>query len=473
MLFNSFTFIIFFAVVWGVMRLNFAWRGRKFFLLYASYLFYAAWNPPFVILLWLSTVADFYLARWIGNTPSRGRKRFLISFSLVINLGLLCYFKYGGFILENFIGAMHGLGITIQCARPDIILPAGISFYTFLTLSYTLDVYWGRIKAWDSLLDYGVYVTFFPHLIAGPIIRADYFLPQCAQPRKANSAQLGWGLILFIIGLFCKVVVADDLMSGIVEQVYDARAVPSMLYAWSGTLAFAVQIFCDFSGYSTCAIGAAMMLGFKLPDNFRYPYAALGFSDFWKRWHISLSTWLRDYLYIPLGGNRKGEYRTYANLMITMLLGGLWHGASWMFVFWGGLHGLYLAAEKWITGQGWSQWPGWRHPVARGALMLLTFFMVCLTWVFFRARSMDRAWTLLHAMLDLRAVSLLYVRQFTFVGLVTVVVLALHFYLRERTLEDAWRKMPVWSQGLLLGLMLLGLTLTISGEDHAFIYFQF
>jgi len=473
MLFNSFTFIIFFLVVLLVMRLNFSWRAHKLFLLLASYLFYSAWNPPFVVLLWISTVADFYLARWIGQAPTPGRKRFLISFSIIINLGLLCYFKYGGFILDNFVQVTQWLGVPFHPAKLDIILPAGISFYTFLTLSYTLDVYWGRIKAWNSLLDYGVYVTFFPHLIAGPIIRADYFLPQCATPRKANTQQLGWGLMLFIVGLFNKVVIADDLMSGIVEQIYDGRQALGFFEAWSGTLAFTVQIFCDFSGYSTCAIGVAMMLGFALPDNFRFPYAALGFSDFWRRWHISLSSWMRDYHYIPLGGNRKGEGRAYVNLMLTMLLGGLWHGASWMFVLWGGLHGFYLAMEKWIRRQPWSEWPGWRHPCARVALVLVTFFFVCITWVFFRAKSTGRAAVLLGAMLNLTAVSGKFFRQFMFVGVVTAMVLLLHFRLRDTSFEQGWRRLPAWSQSLLLAFMLFGIALTMTGEDRAFIYFQF
>ena len=266
--------------------------------------------------------------------------------SLSVNLGLLGFFKYGTFLLDNFITFSELLGIPFTPAKPDIILPVGISFYTFQTLSYTLDIYFRKSRPWSSFLDYALFVTFFPQLVAGPIVRSSEFLPQCLTPRRATLERFSWGLILLVSGLFQKIVVADGLLAPIVEKVYDTGMVPDTLSAWCGTLAFSGQIFCDFAGYSSCAIGVAMCLGFKIPDNFRSPYAAIGFSDFWGRWHISLSSWLRDYLYIPLGGNRKGAAGTYINLMLTMLIGGLWHGASWTFVFWGGLHGLYLAVER-------------------------------------------------------------------------------------------------------------------------------
>ena len=266
--------------------------------------------------------------------------------SLAVNLGLLGFFKYRVFFLENFVALLNSVGVDFHPARPSIILPVGISFYTFQTLSYTLDIYMGKMKPARSFLDYALFVTFFPQLVAGPIVRAAHFLPQCEDARRTTLSQLGWGLSLILFGLFQKSVIADGLMAPVVERVYDSGEVLSFGAGWVGTLAFAMQIFCDFSGYSTCAIGTAMCLGFWLPVNFRSPYAAIGFSDFWRRWHVSLSSWLRDYLYIPLGGNRKGTARTYVNLMITMLLGGLWHGASWNFVIWGGLHGVYLIVER-------------------------------------------------------------------------------------------------------------------------------
>ena len=273
-----------------------------------------------------------------------------LAVSLVANFGLLGYFKYGTFLLENFLAVVRSLGWDLTLATPSIILPVGISFYTFQTLSYTLDVYRRKTTPADSFLDYALYVTFFPQLVAGPIIRAVDFLPQCRRPKSFHGQAIGWGLCLMLLGLFEKMAVADGLLAPIAEAVYDSPAHLDFVSAWCGTFAFAGQIFLDFAGYSLCAIGAALCLGFGIQDNFRFPYAAAGFSDFWRRWHISLSSWLKDYLYIPLGGNRHGWFRTFASLMITMLLGGLWHGASWTFVVWGGLHGFYLAVERGSAG---------------------------------------------------------------------------------------------------------------------------
>ncbi|MCC6581509.1 MAG: MBOAT family protein, partial [Phycisphaeraceae bacterium] len=375
MLFNSFSFLLFLAVAMLVGRVGLSWRLRKLVLLLMSYAFYAAWNPPFVALLWLSTVVDWYFARWMAASSRAGVRRWCLAGSLVVNLGLLGFFKYSTFLLGN-VQALAGLtGFALAMPAMSIILPVGISFYTFQTLSYTLDVYRGDAKPWHSFLDYALYVTFFPQLVAGPIVRATDFLPQCVEEKRAGGQQIGWAMVLVVIGLFNKVFVADALMSSIVEHVYAPGVKWGLVTAWGGTLAFAVQIFCDFAGYSTCAIGLALMLGFDLPDNFRFPYAALGFSDFWRRWHLTLSTWLRDYLYISLGGNRKGSLLTYRNLLFTMLLGGLWHGASWNFVIWGGLHGLYLVIERGLK-QLVPDHAFWRLGMVRLGLMLLTFIGV-------------------------------------------------------------------------------------------------
>ena len=398
MLFNSYTFIVFFTIVLIISRIRLSWQTRKLFLLLASYLFYAAWNPPFVVLLWISTLVDWFCAVRISHSQRTASRRLFLLLSLCVNLGLLAFFKYGTFALDNFVDLVRMLGLEFHPAAPSILLPVGISFYTFQTLSYTLDVYRGLMRPWHTFRDYALYVTFFPQLVAGPIVRARDFLPQCVEPRRANSAQLGWGLSLLVIGLFNKIVVADTLMAPIVELVYDSSKAVGFIAAWVGTIAFATQIFCDFAGYSTCAIGVAMCLGFALPDNFRFPYAAIGFSDFWRRWHISLSTWLRDYLYIPLGGNRKSRFRTNANLMITMLLGGLWHGASWTFVVWGGLHGVYLLIERFLK-RYVPPWKIWRRIPIRMGLAGMTFVVLCFTWVFFRAGSFDEAFSLASTML--------------------------------------------------------------------------
>ena len=472
MVFNSLTFLAFLAIVLALHAMPFSWKVRKANLLVASYLFYAAWNPPFVILIWLSTVIDWFAAGRMARTTRPTARRGLLLLSLTTNLGLLGFFKYGNFLLDTFVTLLGSVGIVYHPPALDIILPVGISFYTFQTLSYTIDVYRGEMKPWTSFLDFALFVTFFPQLVAGPIVRASTFLPQCVTERRATGTQIGWGLTLLTIGLFEKIVLADAMLGPVADAVYSNAMRAGFLDAWVGTLAFSGQIFFDFAGYSTCAIGVAMCLGFVLPDNFRFPYAAIGFSDFWKRWHISLSTWLRDYLYIPLGGNRKHSLRVHGNLMTTMLLGGLWHGASWRFVVWGGLHGVYLMGERLIR-QRWrgptllGSWPG------RVTLALGTYALVCLTWVFFRATSFPNAMTLIKAM-TLGSTSNFAVGPMNVVtvGLVTIGLLGAHWFMRDRTLEDWWNQRTVPVRAVLLAVLLMSLVM-VRGDDRAFIYFQF
>ncbi|MDH3629390.1 MAG: MBOAT family protein [Acidobacteriota bacterium] len=474
MLFNSLTFLVFFAVLllcYGVLR---SWRMQKSLLLVASYIFYAAWNPPFVVLLWISTSVDWFAAKRMHIEERNGRRIALLCVSLVANLGLLAFFKYGGFALENFQNVVGFYGMHFEAAAPDIILPVGISFYTFQTLSYTLDVYLRRSTPSKSLLDFALYVTFFPQLVAGPIVRATHFLPQCLAPRRATRQMLSWGLFLMTLGLFQKVVLADTMLAPSAETVFGWDRGPlAMLDAWAGVLAFSGQIFFDFAGYSTCAIGAALCFGFSLPDNFKSPYAAIGFSDFWKRWHISLSSWLRDYLYIPLGGNRKGRVRTDINLMVTMLLGGMWHGASWTFVAWGGLHGIYLAVERWLR----SRFAGarWVHTfVGKVLLGLLTYLLVNITWVFFRADTFTRAKLMIFSMIGVigDGAQVLATRQLLTVAVVIGVLVIMQWVHRSISIEAAAERLPNWAHGLVWGVMLVFLVLA-QGSDNAFIYFQF
>jgi len=482
MLFNSYTFILFFIAVLILVRIISGQTARKAILLATSYLFYAAWNPPFVLLLWFSTLVDWSIGKKLHASVNQRRRKRLLAVSLVSNLGLLGYFKYSGFLIETFNNAFSFIHLDYALPTPSIILPVGISFYTFQTLSYTFDIYRKRLVPWHSFLDYALYVTFFPQLVAGPIVRAREFLPQCDAPNagKGSGTQLGWGLSLLVIGLFSKVVIADAFMAPIVEQVYDAGQTAGFLAAWVGTLAFAVQIFCDFFGYSTSAIGIALCLGFSLPDNFRFPYAAIGFSDFWRRWHISLSTWLRDYLYIPLGGNRKGELGTYVNLSITMLLGGLWHGASWMFVIWGGLHGLFLIVERKLKQQRIASLAVWQTGAAQLGMALLTFALVNLAWVFFRANSLTQAVSLLRAMLHLAPAAVIG-QEPVQLGLLntglafacTVALLIFHYLLRDTTLETAFAKIPWAGRSLVLASMLYFIFISMTGDDRSFIYFQF
>ena len=472
MLFNSLTFLIFFAIVLGLYYLPLNWQIKKFNLLTASYLFYAAWNPPFVLLLWLSTLVDWFIASKMALADNQRKKKLLLIISLTVNLGLLAYFKYATFILDNFVLLINSLNISYHPALPSIILPVGISFYTFQTLSYTIDVYRGE-KPCKSFLDFALFVTFFPQLVAGPIVRSSYFLPQCETPKQATSQQLGWGLSLLIIGLFQKSILADSLLAPIVEQVFNNATQTGALDNWLGMFAFSGQIFFDFAGYSTCAIGAALCFGFILPDNFHAPYAAIGFSDFWRRWHISLSTWLRDYLYISLGGNRNGTYQTYRNLLITMLLGGLWHGAAWGFLIWGALHGFYLMVERALKPH--FKDAKWLELTSvKFLLALMTYLLICFAWVFFRAPDIFTAFAMLKVMFVGQATA--QIVPLTFQPLTVILVIGSLFlfqwFNREHHLEQVVQKLPAKIWAGILAILMLWLLLA-PGDQRAFIYFQF
>ena len=478
MIFNSIQFLCFFAIILVLHNLPFPWRFKKFNLLLGSYIFYAAWNPPFVALLWISTLVDWYAGKQLQKENRQGIRTLLFLASVVTNLGLLGFFKYGGFLLENFVALTDLLGFEFQPATPDIILPVGISFYTFQTMSYTLDIYRKKREPAESFLDFALYVTFFPQLVAGPIVRSGHLIPQFEEPRKATGSDMVWGLGLLSLGLFQKVVLADGLLASTADAVFDSENRVGGMDAWMGTLAFSGQIFCDFSGYSTCAIGIGRCLGFSLPQNFHSPYAAIGFSDFWRRWHISLSSWLRDYLYIPLGGNRRGRVRTYANLMTTMFLGGLWHGASWTFVAWGVIHGLYLSLERFLSrilvDRAWTR----SMPIRLGA-GVLTYFMVTLTWVFFRSQTFSTAWDLLQSMFGAGVGSrILSDLEISKVLVVTGGLVGAQWWLRNRRLESVVERAPWWLIGPGWALMVIVLMATFRylqsrGGSGAFIYFQF
>ncbi|MET0582921.1 MAG: MBOAT family O-acyltransferase [Pseudoxanthomonas sp.] len=471
MVFNSLTFMVFFALVLALHALPFRWTTKKVNLLLASYVFYAAWNPPFILLLWISTVVDWYAAQALVKAEKPAARRAWMLLSVVVNLGMLGYFKYGEFLLENFQALAASVGVVYHPPAWDIVLPVGISFYTFATLSYTLDIYLRRARPAQNFLDYALFVTFFPHLVAGPIMRPTELVPQFATPRRASADQLRFGLALMTLGLFQKVVLADGFLADPSEMVFDSKTAPGMLDAWMGTLAFSGQIFCDFAGYSTTAIGAALCLGFAMPDNFRFPYAAVGFSDFWRRWHITLSSWLRDYLYIPLGGNRHGPARTYFALMATMLLGGLWHGANWTFVVWGGLHGLYLSAERMLR----QRYAGWRPgPVAFFGLGVLTYALVNLTWVFFRAPDFAGAWSMLRGMTGFNpgAVAILPLVHLLAVAIIVGGLFFTHWRMRDTTLESLFNRTPAAIIAVAWGLVAFAIAIE-QGTGSAFIYFQF
>ena len=473
MLFNSTVFIGFFAVVVGLHYLPLAWRIKKLHLLLASYLFYAAWNPFFISLLWVSTVVDWLAAGAMAREERPGRRRVLLGISLAANLGMLGYFKYGSLLTGAFVTILQKFGITYTAPTLDIILPVGISFYTFQTLSYTIDVYLKRSDPERSFLDFALFVTFFPHLVAGPIVRPYQLIPQFREPRTATGSQFAWGLFLFTWGLFQKSVLADGILSMVANDTFNAPAAIAALDAWVGVLAFSGQIFFDFAGYSLCAIGIALCLGFSIPNNFKSPYAAVGFSNFWQRWHISLSGWLRDYLYIPLGGNRKGRRRTYINLMLTMLLGGLWHGADWRFLVWGGVHGLYLVVERLLR----KTLPSstlWANPLFTGLTRLATFICVSLTWVFFAAQSWDKCQRMFLSLLGLHSDPILVVSTYYIMLTLLVVagMLLAHWWSRDREIEAIVSGMPRWLI-IVSWTTLFYLIVMTGGSSSAFIYFQF
>lgn len=471
MAFNSLIFIIFFAVVLAVHALPLQWHARKTNLLLASYIFYAAWNPPFLVLLWISTLTDWFAARRIVISSGRKRTLYLV-LSILVNLGLLGYFKYGGFLEENFARLMTWLGSGYEISGSNIILPLGISFYTFQSMSYSIDVYRDRIKPADSILDFALYVSFFPQLVAGPILRAGYFMRQLVEAHRRRADDFGWGIALIVVGLFEKIVLADGLLAPVVEKIYALSVETTGIDGWIGTLAFGGQIFFDFNGYSVIAVGLAKCLGFQVPWNFLSPYAAIGFSDFWRRWHVTLSAWLRDYLYIPLGGNRLGRVRTYVNLALTMLLGGLWHGASWLFVLWGAAHGTLLVIERLalylLGGVAF-----FRRPLAKVLLGLLTFVLVTLTWVLFRAPDLDAAAQLYAAMLmPAGGINAADLRDVVVVSAVLAALLGTHWFMRNREFGSALKRLPWPVIGLILGAMLIAILLS-PGEERDFIYFEF
>lgn len=473
MVFNSLTFILFFTIVLILHNLPFSWRIKKFNLLIASYIFYAAWSPPFVLLLWVATVIDWFVAQWLAKTENLKKRKFILLISIVANLGMLSYFKYGNFLLTNFTNLVNSLGINYNPPELNIILPIGISFYTFVTLSYTIDVYRREIEPARSFLDYSLLITFFPHLVAGPILRASQFLPQCLTPKKATSQQVGWGLILLVIGLFEKVVLADGIVAPVSDAVYAMKGDVGWSQGWLGMFAFTAQLFLDFSGYSLCAIGAALCLGFVFPDNFRFPFAAIGFSDLWRRWHISLSTWLRDYLYIPLGGNKKGRIRTYLNLLLTMILGGLWHGATWHHIIWGGICGGQLVGER-VLVRIFGGIAFFKTKLGQIGLMLITFLFFNLGFVMFRSFGVEHALRMYKRMFTGSSVKTELYSNAQAVCVISVVIglLGFHWLMRESSFEEVAMKLPYWITYLIILIMIIAIIL-LPGENRAYIYFQF
>ncbi len=481
MLFNSFTFWGFFAcvlVLYAVLR----HRGQNIMLLIASYIFYGAWDWRFLTLIWLSTVVDFSAGIIIDASNSASRRRTMLGLSLFFNLGLLGFFKYYDFFASQLDSLLGLVGIENSLPVLNILLPVGISFYTFQSISYTIDIYRGESKPTRNLPDFALYVCFFPQLVAGPIERYHQLMPQVANPRRVTRDCWTEGLYHIMIGLFKKVVIADNLASFV--QAIFATPVEELngLECLVGTYAFAMQVYCDFSGYSSMAQGVAKLMGFNLMYNFRMPYFAATPSDFWHRWHISLSLWLRDYLYIPLGGNRGGNSRTYANLMVTMILGGLWHGAAWTYIWWGLFHGLLLCIYRPFEQRLRPLFSSPRWGVSRLALAVLMFHLVCIGWLFFRAMSIEQAFAMLAKIATdpswLRIVS--YPDQFAlaWTGLGQILLFAGPLLMFEFWVECSGDMLALlrvhWiCRALVYSYFVLMLLFFPPVVKHEFIYFQF
>jgi alginate O-acetyltransferase complex protein AlgI len=468
MLFTSANFLGFFCLVflvyWGLPGK----RRRLVWLLLASIYFYMSWNPWLVTLILFSASVDYLAAMKMEMMERPWPRRLLLLASICTNLGLLAFFKYVNFFLASAYTIQGWLGGEPAQRLFQVVLPLGISFYTFETISYIADVYRRRARAVRDPLEYALYIMFFPHLVAGPIVRPKDFLPQLRRQHRFNWDRMQLGLQFFFLGLFKKVALADNLVP-IVDPVFAAPGLYGSLATWLAVLAYSAQIYLDFSGYSDMAVGLAHMLGYRLPRNFNLPYLAANIADFWRRWHISLSSWLRDYLFIPLGGSRGSRWQTCRNLLATMLLGGLWHGASWTFVAWGGLHGLLLVGHRLLPNWKWRESPAFR-PLA----ILTTFLAVCIGWVFFRAQSFgDAAIILQHMFAPSGSGMVLPVPQVWAVGAILAVLGAGHVLGALGNLGRRERVLPEVVMGAALaGLLLLVLILAPEG-GKAFIYFQF
>ncbi len=470
MVFNSLAFLAFFAIVHAVYALL-PHRAQNRMLLAASYVFYGSWDWRFLSLILASTVLDYVCALRIeGASDPRGR-RYWVGASIAGNLGILGFFKYGGFFIENFRALLAALGVEVSLPVLNVVLPVGISFYTFQTMSYTLDVYRREMPAHRGFLDFALYVSFFPQLVAGPIERARRLLPQVLAPRRISREWVIEGLWLALWGYFLKCFVADNL-APIADGVFSEDPPENAGMVLVGLYAFAFQIFGDFAGYSAIAIGIARMMGFELMTNFRQPYLVTNPREFWKHWHISLSTFLRDYLYVPLGGNRGSRLRTARNLSVTMLLGGLWHGAAWNFVAWGAYHGVLLAIHR-----GWSGVRGERRE-PRTALRLLQivgmFHLTCLGWLLFRATSLDQAADLLGTLATGPwEISPEAARSLSDVAFFATPVVLVQFLERLREEVPVFVRLPESARVAVAVLLVESLLVWGAFGGREFLYFQF
>jgi alginate O-acetyltransferase complex protein AlgI len=475
MLFNSFIFLIFISVIIPIYYI-FPGKYRNWLLLSGSYFFYGYWDYRFLSLIVISTLVDFYVGQAMDVKKNPRTRKQLLWLSMGTNLGILGVFKYYGFFVQSFL-SISIFGSNLDYLHINVILPVGISFYTFQTMSYTIDIYRRKLTPTTNLLNFAVFVAFFPQLVAGPIERARTLLPQVAKIPRATKEQFEKGIHLIITGLFIKVMVGDTT-GRFVDHMFaepELYKSPELVIA---LVLFSIQIYADFSGYSSIARGTAKLMGFELSKNFEQPYLSQNITEFWRRWHISLSSWLKDYLYFSLGGNRVSNQRTYLNLMITMLLGGLWHGASWNFVIWGGLHGLYLAIHKLFLGNnkisGRYSYTTLLSLIKYLVNIILTYILVLFTWLFFRATNWYTIKIFYSKMINWETSEFTFrlsVIAFSF----SVMILFLdyfQYYTQKHTFLLALESKSV-TNGILAGLFLITLMYMFQTDPLPFVYFQF
>ena len=462
MLFHTPQFFVFFVVVL-VLFYTLPRPASRWILLAASYYFYMCWNAKFVLLIIALTAIDYTAAMWMRRLPAGNKRKAALVMSLSANLGFLGFFKYYNFLAGNLAWV---LAQPADAFALHIILPMGISFHTFQSMSYVIDVYRGEQEVITDVVDYALYIAFFPQMVAGPIVRARHFFADLYHWRAPDAQEILRGTLLVVFGLLKKLAIADQFARIADAFFREPAAHPGYLAAWSGVIAFSIQIFFDFSGYTDMAIGLAQILGFHFPENFRRPYLARSIAEFWRRWHISLSTWLRDYLYIPLGGNRHGRWQTYRNLMLTMLLGGLWHGASWNFVIWGGYHGALLAIER-VLGirerRHWSLFDPLR--------VAFTFALASISWVFFRAATLHDSIYILGRLFTGPHGHILWWHWQLWFMLAALVLAVLE---ESRGWFERLPEAPAWAYASAIALFLFCLELIgFSGRAVPFVYFQF
>jgi len=490
LIFSQYLFLFIFTVFFLIY--TFIYKNitvRNLYLLFFSLFFYYKSGGFYFWILIFSTVVDFNLANWVYRAKTYSRKKIFFILSIGMNLALLGFFKYSYFFVDlinqsfhtqlkayNFLSGLSNMIAGTNYDVSEIILPVGISFYTFQAMSYTFDIYRGNLHPVKNIWDFGFFISFFPHLVAGPIVKAADFIPQVYKPYHVTRAEMGAAIFMIVKGLIKKVLISDYISINFVDRVFDAPQLYSGFENLMAVYGYALQIYCDFSGYSEMAIGLALLMGFRLGINFNSPYTSLNITEFWRRWHISLSGWLRDYLYISFGGNRRGRIRTYVNLFLTMLLGGLWHGASVKFILWGGLHGIALVIHKL-----WKKMSGSFVQVPKSLAIFLswfiTFHFVSFCWIYFRAPDMETVYSIAGQIAGHFTVGDLWVKVMAYKAVMSLIVLGFGIHLLPAVWKKQWElyfiQLPDILKALVVAVVIFMLYQIASSDVQPFIYFQF